>query len=130
MIIIPNGNRFPTYYLILSFDSVIIGRATRILQIYGCQSQRSEVVIMAVSNEKQLFRVVEEHVSDRVKAELLSFWGRHPSDEFTVNVVSCTLGFSKLEVNRALKHLIEVGFVETHTRDGVVFYHLTADEKK
>ncbi len=85
---------------------------------------------MAVSNEKQLFRVVEGHVSDRVKAELLSFWGRHPSDEFTVNVVSCTLGFSKLEVNRALKHLIEVGFVETHTRDGVVFYHLTADEKK
>lgn len=88
------------------------------------------MVIMVVSKEKQLFRVVEEHMSDRVKAELLSFWSRHPSDEFTVNVVSCTLGFSKLEVNKALKHLIEAGFVETHTRDGVVLYHLTADEKR
>jgi len=85
---------------------------------------------MAMSIEKQFIRDAEEHVSGRVKAELLSFWSRHPSDEFTVNVVSCTLGFSKLEVNRALKHLIEVGFVETHTRDGVVLYHLTADEKR
>jgi len=100
------------------------------MQIYGCQAQRSEVVIMAILNEKQLLRVVEEHVSDRVKAELLSFWSRHLGDEFTVNVVSCTLGFSKLEVKRALKHLIEAEFIEAHTRDGVVFYHLTADEKK
>jgi DNA-binding transcriptional ArsR family regulator len=73
---------------------------------------------------------VEEYASDRLKSEILSFWSRHPYDKFTTSVISCALGFSKLEVSRALKALADNGLIDSCVLGDLTLYNLTTDETK
>lgn len=88
------------------------------------------MVTTVVLNEEQLSRFVEEHTSDRLKSEILSFWSRHPYDKFTTSIIACALGLSKLEVSRALKALMDTGLVDSCNQGDLTLYNLTTDETK
>ena len=88
---------------------------------------------MAVRNaltEKQLLRLLKQYASDRLKMELLAFWGRHPNAKFTRGAISCALDCKKLDMDRALKDLVERGLVDMHKHNGVTFYALTTNEER
>lgn len=80
--------------------------------------------------EEQLLRLLEECARDRLKIELLAFWGRHPNARFSRGAISCALDCKKLSVDRALKDMVETGLVDTHSCNGVPVYSLTANEER
>jgi len=83
-----------------------------------------------ILNEQSLYRFLEEHRDNRVKRGLLFFWGSHPNAKFARNAIGYALDSSKLEVDKALRVLVEVGLVDTHILNGVTFYSLTTNNEK
>jgi len=83
-----------------------------------------------VLSEEQLLRFLEKHVGDRLKTELLAFWGRHPNAKFTRGAIYCALDCTKSEMEKGLKDMVETGLVDTCTHNGVSFYSLTANEER
>lgn len=77
-----------------------------------------------------LFQFVKEYAGDRLKVELLAFWGRHPNARFSRLAIRCALECGKSDINRTLKDMVEAGLLDIHTGCGEVFYSLTADETK
>ena len=65
-----------------------------------------------------------------MKRGLLFFWGSYPSAKFARNAIGYALDSSKLEVDKALRVLVEAGLVDTHILNGVTFYSLTANEER
>jgi len=82
-----------------------------------------------VSTEEGLYRFLEEYGNNRVKRELLAFWGKHPNARFTRWAIY-GLDWSKLEANRGLSALVGGGVVDTHSHNGLTFYSLTNNEEK
>jgi hypothetical protein len=86
--------------------------------------------ILSVATEGDLYRFLEEHGNNRVKRELLAFLGRHPNARFTRYVMCYALDCGKLEVERALRALIEAELVDMHGDDSLTLYSLTRNEEK
>lgn len=81
-------------------------------------------------NEASLYRFLEEHEDNRVKRELLFFWGCHPNAKFARNAICYALDCTKLEMDRGLKALVEAELVDTHILNGMTFYSLTTNEER
>ena len=81
-------------------------------------------------NEASLYRFLEEHGDDQVKRELFFFWGCHPNAEFAGHIICYALDRGKLEMNRALRDLVKMGLVDTHSANGVNLYSLTTNEER
>lgn len=81
--------------------------------------------------EEDLYSFLEEHGNNRVKRELLAFWGRHPDAKFSRLVICYALDCSKLETKGTLKLMVEKGLLdENSTNNGVTLYSLTRNEEK
>ena len=83
-----------------------------------------------VLSEEQLLQFLEKNAGDRLKMELLAFWGRHPSAKFTRGAISCALDCKRSAMDRALKDMVATGLVDACTHNGVPFYSLTTNEEK
>ncbi|MBI3040346.1 MAG: hypothetical protein HYY80_01605, partial [Chloroflexi bacterium] len=53
-----------------------------------------------VLNEMSLYRFLEEYGDNRVKRELVFFWGCHPNAKFARNAIYYALDCAKLEMDR------------------------------
>ena len=82
-----------------------------------------------ILNEQSLYRFLEEHGDNQVKRRLLFFWGSHPNAEFARNAIGYALDFSKLELDKALRVLVEAGLVDTHIHNDMTFYSLTTNNE-
>lgn len=88
---------------------------------------------MAMANvlsEEQLLRFLKQYAGDRLKMELLAFWGRHPNAKFARGAISCALDCKRSAMDRALKDMVATGLVDTCKQNGVPFYSLTTNEEK
>lgn len=85
---------------------------------------------MTVSTQEELYRFLEEHGNNRVKRELLAFWGMHPEARFSSYVICFALDCGKLEMNRALREMLDAGLIDNHTHNGLSLYSLTKNEEK
>lgn len=85
---------------------------------------------LTVSTEECLYRFLEEYGDNREKSQLIRFWGLHPNARFTKYAICCGLDWAKLQANRALSALVDVGIVDTHEHNGLTFYSLTKNEEK
>jgi hypothetical protein len=85
---------------------------------------------LTVSIQEGLYHFLEEHGNNRIKRELLDFWGRHPDARFSRYVICFALDCGKLEAERALKAMVDAGLVDNHENNGVTLYSLTKNEEK
>jgi len=83
-----------------------------------------------VATGENLYCFLEEHGDNRVKRELIAFWGRHPNAKFSRRVICYALDWNKLEADRALRALVDAGVVDTHKHNGLTLYSLTMNEEK
>jgi len=84
-----------------------------------------------VLTEENLSRFLQQQENNRVKRELLAFWGMHPNAKFGRRAIFYALDCGKLEADRALRALVEVGLIDTHhVNNGLVLYSLTRNEAK
>ena len=83
-----------------------------------------------VLNEEQLLRFLEKYAGNRLKTELLAFWGRHPNAKFTRSAISCALDCKKSDMDTALKDLVGTEMVDRCMHNGVTFYSLTANDER
>ena len=81
-----------------------------------------------ILNEESLYRFLEEHGDNRVKMRPLIFWGCHPNAKFARNAIGYALDSSKLEVDNALRVLVQAGLVDTHMHNDMTFYSLTTND--
>ena len=88
------------------------------------------MVTLSTLNEASLYRFLEEYGNNRVKREVLFFWGCHPNAKFTRHIICYALDCSKLEVDRELRALVKAELVDIHILNGVTFYSLTANEER
>ena len=85
---------------------------------------------LSVSTEEVLYRFLEQHGNDRVQRELLAFLGRHPNAKFARFVICRALDYGKLEVDSALRALLDAGLVDNNANNGLTLYSLTTNEEK
>jgi hypothetical protein len=85
---------------------------------------------LSVSTEEELYHFLEEHGTNRVKRELLAFWGRHSDAKFSRRVICYALDCSKLEAEGALRAMVDAGLVDNHTNNGLTLYSLTENEER
>jgi hypothetical protein len=83
-----------------------------------------------VSTREELLGFLEQYATDRLKTELLAFWGRHPKAKFSRSAIRCALDFGKLDVDRALEQLVETGLVDVCANSKMPLYSLTANEER
>lgn len=83
-----------------------------------------------IINLDTLFKLIGKYRNKRYCLELLRFFGIHPNARFNRLAVIHTLseGGSKLEVEKALAHLINKGVVESCVESNARLYTLTRDE--
>jgi len=85
---------------------------------------------LTVTTQEELYHFLEEYGNNRVKRELLSFWGRHPEAKFSRYAICFALDCGKLEVEKALRAMVDGGLVDNHTNNGLTLYSLTKNEEK
>ncbi len=83
-----------------------------------------------VLTEETLNHYLEEHGNNRVKRELLLFWGTHPNAKFDRKVVCYALDFGKLDAEEALRVMVEEGLLDRHVSNGTTLYSLTRNEER
>ncbi len=83
-----------------------------------------------VLTEESLYRFLEEHGDNRVKRELLLFWGMHPNARFDRKVICYALDYSKLDTEGALRAMVEEELLDKHICNGVTLYSLTRNEER
>ena len=85
---------------------------------------------MAMPNiEDSLYHFLEEHGNNRIKRELILFWGMHPNARFNREVICYALDYHKLEMEIALKALAKEGLLDKHIYNGITLYSLTTDQE-
>jgi hypothetical protein len=75
--------------------------------------------------EEQLLHFVQEYAPDRLRLDLLGFWGRHPNARFSSRAVCCALDCNKRDAELALKELVDAGILDACVENGMRFYCLT-----
>lgn len=85
---------------------------------------------LTVGTQEELYRFLEEHGNNRVKRELLNFWGRHPDARFSRYAICFALDCGKLEAEKALRAMVDAGLVDNHKNNGLTLYSLTKNEEK
>jgi DNA-binding IclR family transcriptional regulator len=74
--------------------------------------------------------LLQENWDNRVKNELLLFWGMHPNAKFAMSTICHALDCSKLDVERALKALAKAGLLDTDVHNDVTLFSLSTDEER
>jgi hypothetical protein len=92
--------------------------------------RRSEIVAPNALTEESLCRFLKEHANNRVKRELLLFWGMHPNARFNRFAIGYAVGSSKLDMKIALRDMAEAGLLDTHICNGETLYSFTKNEEK
>ena len=81
--------------------------------------------------KENLCHFLQKYGDNRVKRELLLFWGKHPNATFAKFALCYAVDCSGLQVEQALKEHTEAGIVEKYPNErGLCFYSLTSDEAK
>jgi hypothetical protein len=83
-----------------------------------------------LNTEERLYRFLQEHGDNRVKRELLLFWGMHPNARFDRRAVCYALDCNKLDAEMALGTMVDEGLLDKDTCNGVTLYLLTAEEER
>ena len=85
---------------------------------------------LSILAEQHLYRFLEEHGNNRVKRELLDFWGAHPSAKFSRLAIYSAMDYPKRDMERALKDMLAEGIVDMHICRGLTLYSLTINEER
>ena len=85
---------------------------------------------MLDTTEESLYRFLEEHGNNRVKRELLLFWGMHPNAKFSRFAICYAVDSNKLDMKMALRDMVEAKLLDTHIYNGVTLYSLTTNEDR
>ena len=85
---------------------------------------------MVLNMEERLYRFLQEHGNNRVKRELLLFWGMHPQARFDRRAVCYALDCNRLEAEIALGAMVDEGLLDKDASNGVVLYLLTTNEAR
>ena len=81
---------------------------------------------MVVPDVKEsVYHLLKEHGNNRVKRELLLFWGLHPSARFESKAIMYALECNRLDTERALGTMVEEGLIDRSIYNGVTLYSLT-----
>lgn len=80
--------------------------------------------------EESLYRFLEKHSDNRVKRELLLFWGMHPNARFDRKAICYALDCSKLDTEGALRAMVEEGLLDKCISNDVTLYSLTKNEER
>jgi DNA-binding GntR family transcriptional regulator len=80
--------------------------------------------------EENADRLLRENWDNRVRNNLLLFWGMHPNAKFAVATICHALDCSKLDVQRALGALAEAGLLDREVHNHVTLYSLSTDEER
>jgi hypothetical protein len=67
---------------------------------------------------------------DLLITELLEFWGRHPNNKYTINIICYALDRNRRDVETALHEMINMGLVEMSRNYCECLYSLTEDQVK
>jgi hypothetical protein len=83
-----------------------------------------------VSNGFREKNSVERQGSNRLKREVMLFWGMHPNGKFDRATICYALDYNNLDIDRELVALVQAGLVDIEIHDGVPLYSLTTNEEK
>jgi hypothetical protein len=67
---------------------------------------------------------------DLLITELLEFWGRHPNNKYTINIICYALDRNRRDVETALRDMIRMGLIEMSRQYCECLYSLTKDQEK
>ena len=85
------------------------------------------MAVKEITIEYKLRQFIQE-CSNQYCLEPLLFLGRHPHTRFSRLVIVHALDARRVDIDRALQHLINKGLVVMHAENGVPLYSLTEDE--
>ena len=86
------------------------------------------MAVKELSLEEKLCQFIREYGDDWCSLELLRFLGRHPHTRFCRLAIVPAVNRGTLDIEGALRHLMDKGLVTVHAANGVHFYSLTEDE--
>jgi hypothetical protein len=72
----------------------------------------------------------EQRGQNRLKRDLMFFWGMHSVGKFDERTISYALDYGLPDVQKELQVLVESGVVEKEVENGVSVYCLTMNEAK
>ncbi len=82
-----------------------------------------------VGVEDKLCQFIKDYCDGQCSQELLLFLGRHRQARFSYLAILHALGARRLDIDRALQHLMNKGLVKMSIADnGLPLYSLTRDE--
>jgi hypothetical protein len=67
---------------------------------------------------------------NRLKRDLMLFWGLHHNGKFDERTIGYALDYDTLDIERELQALVESGIIDKNIEEGVTLYSLTLDEEK
>jgi len=107
-------------------DTIVEAKVKTILNIGTIEASETFIVSPTIPSKSiHIGSFLNECKSDRLKSELLSFWGRHPNANFTWNAIYYAMDFCKSDVVKTLDCFIEKGIIDTHKVNDYMFYSLT-----
>jgi hypothetical protein len=86
------------------------------------------MAVKEITVDEKLCQFIKEYGNDRCSLELLRFLGRHPHARFCRLAIVPALSARSLDMQEALRHLMDKGLVTEYAANGVHFYSLTEDE--
>jgi len=81
-------------------------------------------------NEEISYRPRKYDERDSLITELLAFWGRHPNNKYTINIICYALDRNRRDVEGALHEMIDMGLVVMTRNYCECLYSLTEDQGK
>jgi hypothetical protein len=89
------------------------------------------MIVPNVIIKDNLCRFLDRYGNNRVKRELLLFWGMHPNAKFNRSAICYAVGCNKLDAERALMTMVEEGLLDTYPNgNGVTLYSLTRNDER
>jgi predicted transcriptional regulator len=86
--------------------------------------------IFSKVGEELSSRLGEYDMRDPLITELLAFWGRHPNNKYTINIICYALDRNTRDVERALHEMVDRGLIEMSRNYCECLYSLTDDQGK
>jgi len=78
--------------------------------------------------EEKLCQFIKEYGCDRCSLEILHFLSRHPQTRFSRLAIVHASNSSRLDVEKALRHLRDRQLLTTYSANGTDFYSLTQNK--